>query len=49
MGPGARLVRGPRPEAEDPSQQLAQQEPWRSPQIDEVASEDEDMNGASEL
>ena len=49
MGPGAQLVRGPRPEAEDPSQQLAQQEPWRSPHNDEVASEDEDMDGAGEL
>ena len=49
VGPGAQLVRGPRPEAEDPSQQLAQQEPWRSPQNDEVASEDEDMDGVGEL
>ena len=49
VGPGAQLVRGPRPEAEDPSQQLAQQEPWRSPQNDEVVSEDEDMNGAGRL
>ena len=49
VGFGAQLVRGPRMEAEDPSQRLAQLDPWRSPQRQDVASGDEDMNGASKL
>ena len=32
MGPGTNVIRGPRMEEANPSQGLAKQEPWRSPQ-----------------
>ena len=43
------MVRGARVEAEEPSQQLAKQESWRSPQSNEEACGDEDMNGVGEV
>ena len=49
VGPGTRVVRGPRATDEDPGQKLAQQEPWRSPQESEVNEADEEMDTESNV
>ena len=49
VGPGTSVIRGPHMEEANPSQELAKQEPWRSPQSEEGNGEDEDMGNASEV
>ena len=49
VGPGTRVVRGLRATDEGPSQELARQEPRRSPQDAEENGADEEMDGESDV
>ena len=49
VGPGTSLICIPRMEEANPSQEVAKQEPWRSPQSEEDNKEDEDRSNVSEV